>query len=45
MRKSIHDDSIYVVKTLKSIDENVVTDIMKKKEQTRELRKERRHRF
>ena len=45
MRKSIHDDSIYVVKTLKSIDETVVTDIMKKKEQTRELRKERRHRF
>ena len=45
MRKSVQDDCIYVVKTLKSIDENGVTDILKRKQQTREVRKERRHRL
>ena len=45
MRKSVQDDRIYVVKTLKSIDENGVTDILKRKQQTREVRKERRHRL
>ena len=45
MRKSVRDDCIYVVKTLKSIDENGVTDILKRKQQTREVRKERRHRL
>ncbi len=45
MRKSVQDDRIYVVKTLKSIDESGVTDILKRKQQTREVRKERRHRL
>lgn len=43
MRKSVRDDSIYVVKTMKPIDEGGVADILKKKQQAREVRKERRH--
>lgn len=42
MRKSVCDDSIYAVKTLKAIDESGVADILKKQQQTREVRKERR---
>lgn len=45
LRKSARDDSIYVVKTMKQVDESVVEDIKRKKEQTRELRKERRHKL
>lgn len=42
MRKSVHDE-IYVVKTMKLVGEDTVADILKKKEQTREIRKEKRH--
>lgn len=41
MRKSA-DDRIYVVKTMKQVTEEMVEEIMNRKEQTRENRKERR---
>lgn len=42
MRKSVNDQ-IYVVKTMKQVNEDIVKDIMQKKEQNRESRKEKRH--
>lgn len=42
MRKSV-DNEVYVVKTMKQIDEETVKDIANKKDQAREIRKERRH--
>lgn len=42
MRKSINDQ-VYVVKTMKAVGEEIVKDILQKKEQSRELRKEKRH--
>lgn len=41
MRKSVHDE-LYVVKTIKLIDEAAVEEIRKKKDQLREIRKEKR---
>ena len=41
MRKSVHD-KIYVVKTMKQVTEETVEEILSRKEQTRENRKERR---
>ena len=41
MRKSVHDN-IYVVKTMKQVTEETVEEILSRKEQTRENRKERR---
>lgn len=41
MRKSV-DDKIYVVKTMKQVNEETVEEIMKRKEQSRENRKEKR---
>ena len=42
MRKSV-DNEVYVVKTMKQINEEAVQDIANKKDQAREIRKERRH--
>lgn len=41
MRKSVHDN-IYVVKTMKQVTEETVEEILNRKEQSRENRKERR---
>ena len=41
MRKSINDD-IYVVKTMKQVSEETVQELLSRKEQSRENRKDRR---
>lgn len=43
MKKSIHD-KIYVIKTMKKVGLDTVDDIIKKREQIREIRREKRHR-
>lgn len=43
MKKSVHD-RIYVVKTMKQVGVDTVDDIIKKRNQIREIRREKRHR-